>query len=604
MSDTIESQNKIKFLTFADYVTPAKTENAKAGWVEYGDDNLFFEYIIELYNNSATNSACIRGTSNLIYGQGLDAVAADKNLEAYINLKTVFRSEDVRNVCNDFKAFGMAAFECIFNKNRDKITRALHLPMNYLRSGIANDEGNVTEWHYATDWTKSKENDFKTTSMPVLGYHAKSDERAVLIIKPYTFGTFYYSTPDYIGAMKWADIESEVSNYHLSNLQNGMWPGMLINFNNGVPPEDEQIAIEKSIHGKWGKGSNAAKFILAFNRDKESAATIEPVQLSDAAEQFQAVASEASEKILLGHRITSPMLLGIKNNTGLGNNADELKDGHALFLNTVVKPMQEPILTAIDTVLSFNKYALDLYFKPLTPLEFKDYSMPMDQATREKETGLTMSSQEIELADDVAEDWIAHLHERGETIDPNEWELEYEEEVIDYEKEAVRTKMFARFADPEAKSPQGDSGLYKVRYRYSQNLKENTREFCRKMVANSKNGVVYRLEDIDEMTEAKMNIELSPADCKRCGYNIFAHKGGARCHHRWVRQVYFRKRDAGKFMPKSQTSEMENDKRVPITKAEKQGVPEKVLKPKGWTDAETRPIDTPTKGFKDPKYAR
>ena len=606
---TTSAIGNIRVIEFADYITPEAKECEKEGWVEYGDDNAFFDYLVELYNNSPTNSACVRGTSNLIYGQGLEAIGADKRVEAYTQLQSIFRPKEVRNVCNDFKAFGMAAFELIMT-NGGKVKQAYHIPMPYLRSGIAAEDGRVKEWHYATNWENSDNPAFKTERIPVFGEHGKA-KRAIQIIRPYSFGSFYYSTPDYIGALAWADVESEISNYHLSNLQNGMWPGMLVNFNNGVPDEDEQDLIEKKVHSKFGRTSKTGRMIIAFNRDKDSAATIEPVQLSDAAEQFQAVQSEATEKILLAHRITSPMLVGIKNQTGLGNNADELKTAHALFQNTVVSPMQDPILEAIQTVLIHNGINLQVYFKPLTPLEFKKYEIPVDDETMEKDTGIEMSHEpllmnfsqvapetEVKLTDEVAQDWETHLSDKGEKVDLGEWELIEETVVNDPESEPRELKFFKRFADPQDKSKAGDAGLYKVRYRYSQNLGPESRTFCKNMVANSKSGVVYRREDIDQMTDAKLNIELSPADCKRCGYDLWLYKGGANCHHRWVRQVYMRKRDKGKILPKSKTDSMENDKRVSVNQAGKAGVPQDKLKPKGWDEAKTRPIDTPSRGYK------
>lgn len=587
--------SNIRFVELANYITPNVKESDRGGWVNYGDNNDFFEYLIELYNNSPTNNACIRGTARLIYGQGIEAVNKERNIEAYVTLKTLFKDTDVMNVCNDYKAFGMAAFEVIMNKV-GKPAKCLHLPMNYLRSGVADDEGNVSTWYYATDWSNSNSQGFNPTEMKVFGQHGNAP-RAIIIIKQYTLGTYYYSTPDYIGALPWADVESEISNYHLSNLRNGLWPGMLINFNNGVPSEDEQIAIEKNIKSKWGKSSNAGRLIVAFNRDKESAATIEPVQLSDAAEQFTAISAEAMQKILLGHTITSPMLLGIKENTGLGNNAEELKSAHALFVNTVVKPLQEPIINAMNEVLSDLGYSLNLYFKPLTPLEFKSFEVPVDADTMEKETGVEMSSIPEYIGDDVAADWLQHLSGLGEIIDNEDWELEYEEDVTDPDEEANRTKLFKRFANPSEKS-EGDTGLYKIRYRYSQNLKPNSRTFCKNMVQASLAGVVYKLEDIQGMTDAKLNIELSPADCKRCGYDIFKFKGGALCHHRWVRQVYFRKRENGKFLPKSSTDEMENDERVSVASAERAGVPAGKLKPANWDEAAQAEITKPNRGFK------
>ena len=82
--------------------------------------------------------------------------------------------------------------------------------------------------------------------------------------------------------MPYAELEEEVANYHINNIQNGLSPSMLINFNNGVPSEEERRQIEMQIANKFSGTNNAGKFILAFNDNAESKATLETVQLSDA----------------------------------------------------------------------------------------------------------------------------------------------------------------------------------------------------------------------------------------------------------------------------------------------------------------------------------
>ena len=124
-----------------------------------------------------------------------------------------------------------------------------------------------------------------------------------------------------------------------------MAPSMLMNFNNGTPDEESRELIERRIYEKFSGTSNAGKFILAFNDNSESAATIDPVQLSDAHNQYQFLSDESTNKILVGHRLSSPLLLGIRTgNNGLGSNADELKQASILFDNMVIRVQQEYIL--------------------------------------------------------------------------------------------------------------------------------------------------------------------------------------------------------------------------------------------------------------------
>ena len=163
---------------------------------------------------------------------------------------------------------------------------------------------------------------------------------------------------------------------------------MLINFNNGVPPEEQREMIERSIVEKFSGSSNAGRFILAFNDSKELAATIDPVQLSDAHQQYQFLSDESMRKVMVSHRIVSPMLVGIKDTSGLGNNAEELQTASVLMDNTVIRPMQVTILDELEKVLMYNGIELDIYFKTLQPLEFTDLTNAISESEVEKETGV------------------------------------------------------------------------------------------------------------------------------------------------------------------------------------------------------------------------
>ena len=198
---------------------------------------------------------------------------------------------------------------------------------------------------------------------------------------------------DYQGGIQYAELEEEIANYHINNIQNGLAPSMLINFNNGVPTEEERSAIEQRIYDKFSGSSNAGRFILAFNDSKELSASIEPVQLSDAHQQYQFLSDESMRKVMVSHRIVSPMLVGIKDSSGLGNNAEELQTASVLMDNTVIRPLQVTILDEIEEILEFNGIDLDVYFKTLQPLEFTDLTNAISDAEIEKETGVKKDSE-------------------------------------------------------------------------------------------------------------------------------------------------------------------------------------------------------------------
>jgi len=116
--------------------------------------------------------------------------------------------------------------------------------------------------------------------------------------------------------------------------------------------------------------------------------------INDAHQQYQFLSDESMKKVMVSHRIVSPMLVGIKDNSGLGNNAEELQTASLLMDNTVIRPMQVTILDELEKILEFNNIDLDIYFKTLQPLEFTDLTNAISDSEIEKETGVKRDVEE------------------------------------------------------------------------------------------------------------------------------------------------------------------------------------------------------------------
>ena len=581
--------SNIRFVNLSSYTTPVVKEQRGKEWVSYGDSNNYFQYLIDRYNGSATNNAIINGISELIYGKGLDATDSNRKPDQYAKMKSLFSKDCMRKVTSDFKMMGQCAFQVIYSKDHQQITEVYHMPVESLRAEKCNDEGDIEAYYYAKDWGAVENKKETPIRIPAFGFSNEGIE--ILYIRPYRAGFYYYSPVDYQGGLPYAELEEEVANYHLNNIKNGMSPSMLINFNNGVPTEEERYLIESRIGEKFSGTSNAGKFILAFNDNKEMAADITPVQLSDASDQYQFLADEAMRKLMVAHRVTSPMLLGIKDQSGLGNNAEELKTASTLFDNTVIRPMQETILDGVDKILAYNDISLNLYFKTLQPLEFQE-GVVVDQETMEEETGIKLSKQEPN--DDHLDQVFDALEAFGEVINEDEWEL-VEESPVDYEAEDAMERM-TKFAStgtafPNAKSKQDgvtpEGRIYKVRYGYApEKAGSNSREFCKKMIGAKK---VYRKEDILEMGNRSVNAGFGPQGADT--YDIWLYKGGARCHHFWMRKVFMAKEGAVGVDAKNPNAE------ISVNKAKREGAELEVNDKK----VATRPVDMPNEGFLNPR---
>jgi hypothetical protein len=584
------SSSKIHVVNFSSYTTPAIKEVQGKDWVEYGEDNNYFQYLIDRYNGSPTNNAILNSLIDLTYGKGIDATDSARKPSEYALMKGLFTKDCVKKLVADYVMMGQCAIQVVYSQDHNTIVRVEHIPIETLRAERCNDEGEVEGYYYAKSWSDVKSR--KETPIRIPAFGTSKEGLEILYIKPYRAGFYYYSPVDYQGGLPYAELEEEVANYHINNIQNGLSPSMLINFNNGVPSEEERRQIENQIAQKFSGSSNAGKFILAFNDNKDLAATVDPVQLSDASEQYQFLSQEATQKLMVSHRIVSPMLLGIKDNTGLGNNADELKTASTLMDNIVIRPKQELLLDAFETILHYNDIRLNLYFKTLQPLEFtEDIVTPMDAETREEETGVKLSSQEP--SDEQFDEVFAALEEVGEVINEDEWEL-VDERPVDYEAEQALSKYaFASTgaAFPNAKSSQDgvtDEGRrYKVRYSYApESTRANSREFCRKMVAASK---VYRKEDIERMEGQAVNAGFGPSGAST--YSIWLYKGGARCHHFWMRKTYLAKAEGV-------TPDVGNpNAEVSVNQARRAGVDLE----QNPSDVAKRPTDMPNNGFLNPR---
>ena len=532
----------IGVVNLATYTSPKVVEVRNQEWINYGENNNYFGYLQDRINGSPTNNAIVNGISQMIYGKGIDA--SDKLLkpEDYAQAMLLFDDDTTERLCYDLKAMGQCAVQVVYSIDKTRIVECNHFPIETLRSGKCNEDGEVENYFYAEDWTKVNRQN-KPLEIPAFGFGNGGEE--ILYIKPYKTGFYYYSPVDFQGCLQYCEIEEEVSNFHLNNILNGMSPSCLINFNNGTPTETEQRDIERNIQNKFGGSSNAGRFILSFNDNNNYGATINPIQLSDAHNQYQFIADEAMRKIMIGHRVISPMLLGIKDNTGFGNNADELQTATILMQNTVIKPFQNLLIKDFNKILAFNDISLNLYFKNLQPLD--------------GDNELTVEVEPTQPTSNLSEHTI-DLSIYGEDIDLNEWELvsaepvNYETETeLDAQTENLNATFLAEVSTGTARTKsesRQDTKLYITRYRYSGNASPE-RQFCKKMMNANK---LYRKEDIEAMSQNNVNPGFGMNPNPDQPYDIFLWKGGGKlsdafpfgtCKHFWVREMY-RKIGSGK----------------------------------------------------------
>ena len=569
-----EKNNSIRVVNLSGYEIPEVKEVYSKKWIAYGENNDYFDTLIERYLGSPTNSRCINGIVDMVYGRGLEATDSKEFPEMYAKFKVLIRPKDVKRVANDYKMLGQAAMQVVYNKSKTKIIKVLHFPMECLRAEKCDSKGVIRAYYYHPKWADIKPSD-TPKRIPTFGNGGRSEKSELYIFKPYRSGFYYYAPVDYHGCLQYCSLEEEVSNYHISNIKQGLQPSLLINFNNGIPNEETQEIIERKIYDKFSGSSNAGKFILAFNESIETKADLEPIHLPDAHAQYQFLSDESREKIMLGHGIVSPILLGIKDNTGFGNNAEELRTASILMDNIVIRPFQEGIIEGINDILNFNKIYLNLYFVTLQPIEFTELDNISTRVKREEETGEKLSSQEVtDFTDEEGDDLLEQLEALGERIS-DDWELVHSEEVKDSEKDFNLADLADINAAPSKKSKQ-DKGIFKVRYAYMPVRKSpNSREFCKRMELYTQDNIVFRKEDIGLMSFRGVNRKLGH---NGRNYSLFKYKGGKNCKHYWELRVYKKK--------------VSDDAKVSVNQAAKDGF----VEPNNPSEVSVRPADMPNSG--------
>ena len=373
------------------YNIPHLVEDTKNDWVNFGQDNLYPNYLLDLFLGSAINGALVKSIGAMIYGEGLAATNADENTdtkESYLRLTELLHNSDddvLKDLAMDLKLFGGCYVNVIWSRDRSKIAKMLHIPAQYIRSGKMID-GEIRHYYYSADWSKTRKAEYKPRAYAAFNTDDRTQASQILMIRDKNPALFYGFAPDYVAATDWIQMELEIAQFHLSNITSGMTPSMHVGFSNGIPTEEERRTIERQLNAKFAGSGNAGKILITFNDGKETAPVIEPIQMNDAQSAWEGMSKQAVNQILAGHRVTSPILFGIRSEGGgLGNNADELRDAYSLFNNTVVIPFQNTLLKGLEKIFRVNDINLDLFFKSLKPADFIDLDVTETQSEEDQE---------------------------------------------------------------------------------------------------------------------------------------------------------------------------------------------------------------------------
>ena len=328
----------------------------------YGQDD-FFDAIITAFNVSTTTSACVEGIADLIYGKGLYS----KNEGFNEILGKLLPQEELKKVSFDLKMFGNAAFQVYWDDTHTKIKKMYHVPVQTLRAEKIYDNPKIENYFYCTNWKDARKVKDKKK---IPAFETSNEKMEILYIKNYCPGLYYYSLPDWISALQLSMSDGEISNLHWNNITNGFLPSVMLNFNNGVPAPEERQTIEDLVQAKFTGTDNAGRFMLSFNDDPSTKPTIDIINIENLHEKYEYVADYIQDRILVAHRVTSPLLFGVRTkNNGFSSQSEEMKTAFSILQTMTISPFQNLILNTLDYVMKCSGYTdTELYFEQLTPL--------------------------------------------------------------------------------------------------------------------------------------------------------------------------------------------------------------------------------------------
>lgn len=539
-------KNKIDFINVGFALQNTDTVARQSGAQKYmlnGSRNAVYKYILDRYNGSATHRAIVDCYANFIYGKGILPKNAKMSPSQYAKIKTVLSDNDLRKICFDFELFGEACIEIISTKGKE-LSAINHLPRNTVAPKVMNDKGEIESYYYCLDFNYPSK--YQITEIPAFK-RDRVQAQSIHIIKKYEptdSDHFYYTKPDYWASLNWAEFEERFSKYSINHIQNGFSAGYLITISrDNVGDTESQDLLLSSLKEKLSGDDNANKLAVCIVNDNSSGVDIKPIPVSDAHAQYNFLTEEARRQLMVGHKVTNPILFGIKDSMGLGNNADELETSWNELAINVIQPKQQIILDNLSEVFAVYDLSQKLVFDSLREFKkgislqdvttlltlTKDGTISLEQAEVLMRSIIGMQEEDVNdlfgkkmIFNEQYE--LENFISQGESFEQDGFEVAFDE--------ANQEFATVPSANPLANSEQ-DTEEYKVRYYYYGTVNPETRDFCRKMLSANK---VYRKEDIIEMKNKAVNPGWGPNGSDK--YDIWLYKGGVNCHHSWKKRVY------------------------------------------------------------------
>jgi len=357
----------LRVLTFAEARQPEFKEKKgiDGGYIKYGENNDYPEYIVDLYNKSSKHSAIIKSKVHYITGNGW---SGDLDAQAFIEKANRVESLNdlTRKVSLDIEIFGGAFLEIIWDLSGN-LAEIWHCDYTKMRTNKDN-----TQYWYKEDWK-----DNKVKPEVIAAFNPKQPTgKQILYIKEYRPNIGIYGLPSYFAALNYIESDIEVSKHILGNAQTGFSASKLITLPNGEPNDEEKRNVDNRIR-KTYSGADGKKYMIAFVNDISRKPVIDDLGTSDLTkEDFGKIDELIQTNIFSGHQVTTPSIMGIAEAGKLGTRT-EMRDGYEIFKNTYVNAKQMHLESIFNMLAKYKQVTSEIKIIPTEPIgiEFSEQTI-------------------------------------------------------------------------------------------------------------------------------------------------------------------------------------------------------------------------------------
>ena len=304
--------------------------------IQYGDKNIYPNYLYGLYESVSTLKSIINGISGSFHN-----IAINKSEYAEsINEKGETIEDIIKQIIIDYCLYGGFALNIVRNRIGG-IAGIYNLDFKCVRSNKKN-----TEFYYSEFWADKSYGRVKYTTYPAFDPNDSKQATSIFYYNCDKYRT--YPSPVWGGAVKSAECLSHISDFHLNSLYNGLSSDYIINLNAGTPTPEAQEEIEDSFSEKFTGWQNGGRQILSFNPDFQHRTTIEAIPQSDFVDRYNALEKGCKQDIYCAFSV-SPVLFGLPAE-GLGFSDQDIQESFKLAKALVFEPILKMVKRSFEKI--------------------------------------------------------------------------------------------------------------------------------------------------------------------------------------------------------------------------------------------------------------